>query len=159
MTLNHAPLSQKEQAFLAQVAAAASASGLFGRVEVHARRVQCEALASAEPAFYRVDLVGDECFVSLVTPARYLSQSIEADLVHTGDKLDDLLADELVEAGYAGAPLRVEHFRDPEKMYTFRAKVPAGPSGPEASAVTAVLRAFESCFRPLGDMQAAAEED
>lgn len=152
-----------EPQLLAAVARAADALDVFHSVEIVGRRVECAALDSAEPAVYRFDLSGDSPSISLVTPARYLSQSIEADLVHTGDKLDDLLADELVEAGYAGPPLQVEHFRDPEKLFTFRSRLSLSEAerGSDQGARTIVqaLQAYEACFRVLGDMSSSGEEE
>jgi hypothetical protein len=108
-----------------------------------------------------VEITGGEVCVSLVTAARYLSQSIEADLVNTGDKLEDLLWDELVDQGYEGAQLRVEHFRDPEKLFTFRSRLPQTVEKMRtkagATTLTRVLLAYEACFRPLGDMEAGED--
>lgn len=113
--------------------------------------------------------------VSLVTPHRYLSQSIEQNLVHQGDKIDELLAEELVDQEYAGPALLVEHFRSQDKLFTFRALVgnagtaTPGASSPDtagstatppcAKALTQVLLAFEACFGPLGDMRGGGEEE
>lgn len=146
----------------------ARSSGLFG--EVARSGVGVLSLSAPEagaPAFYRVSLAGTGggggVFVSLVTPDRYLSQSIEQDLVHTGDKLSDLLHDELIDADHP-APWRpvVEHFRDPEKLYTFRTAVPEAElslGGDEpANRVWLLLKAYRACFENLGDMNAGGEE-
>src|SRR5689334_6692804 len=73
----------------------AEASGVFGPVSIKGGRLVCQAKASAEPASYRLEVDGGRLWVSMVTTNRWLSQSIEADLVHTGDKLDELLDEEL----------------------------------------------------------------
>ncbi|MGD9689751.1 MAG: hypothetical protein AB7K52_08875 [Phycisphaerales bacterium] len=151
---------------LERVARSARGAGVFGDVALAPGRVAAAARDSAEPAFYRVEAAGPgAAAVSLVTPARYLSQSIEADLVHTGDKLDDLLADELIDQGYSGPALRVEHYRDTEKLFTFRSRVELfgadrTPLTSDAAArrLTQILLAYEACFRPLGDMEAGEEE-
>lgn len=147
-----------DAAVLREVARAAGDASVFGTIEIAGPRLHCAAKGSAEPAFYRVELAPAEASVSLVTAARYLSQSIEADLVHTGDKLDDLLTDELVDQAYDGPPLRVEHYRDDDKLFTFRSRLPLNHSQirsrPGVNALTKVLLAYEACFRPLGGMEA-----
>src|ERR1041384_3238854 len=78
------------------------AEGVFGPVFVHSNTLNCEAKASAAEATYRLSFDGQKLWASLVTPDRWLSQSIEADLVHTGDKLEDLLGEELADLDYTG---------------------------------------------------------
>jgi hypothetical protein len=149
---------------LKNVAQRAADAGVFGTVATTPTRVECAARAAAAPAWFRLDALGNDLWVSLVTPDRYLSQSIELDLVHTGDKLEDLLEEELVDLGFedlgSGAgTLRFEHFRSDDKLFTFRSKLPVDPASPKASEVAATcLLAYEACFRRLGDM-AARDED
>lgn len=125
-------------------------------------RLTCPALASAALAEYRVDVQDGEFWVSLVTADRWLSQSIEQDLVHTGDKLTDLLEEELIELGHSGPGYVVEHFRSPDKLFTFRSRLAfpveraAEPAHIESAA--RLLLAYEQCFRRLGDMEAGEEE-
>ncbi len=49
------------------------------------------ATQAAAPAEYRLFRDGGKVWIGLFTADRYLSQSIEQDLVHTGDKLPDLI--------------------------------------------------------------------
>lgn len=145
---------------LSAVAASAQASGLFGPVRVQEGVLICPALASAAPAEYRVFTDAGRVWVALVTPDRYLSQSIEQDLVHTGDKLGDLLHDELIDVDHPApyAP-KVEHFRDGAKLFTFRSAVPPTDlEGDAAARVWLTLRAYSACFSPLGDMSAGDED-
>lgn len=152
-------------ALIESVAKHARQAGVFGlvRAETQPPRLVAEALASGEPAEYRLDVQDGRLWVSLVTPARYLSQSIEQDLVHQGDKIDDLLADELIDQEASVKRLAVEHFRSADKLFTFRAALPIDL--PHAGAresidlATRVLLAFEACFGPLGDMSAGAEDE
>jgi len=139
---------------LAGVAERARAAGVFSRVETEGGVLRCHAPASAEPAWHALFRDGGSVYIALQTPARYLSQSIEQDLVHTGDKIEDLLQEELTELEYEGPALRVEHFRDEQKLYTFRSALPAG-AGTETAAK--VLLAYEACFRRLGDMEAGED--
>ena len=144
------------------VATVASKSGVFGPVEVKKTPLMlvCEAKNSAEPAQYRLFEEGGKLWVSLVTDNRWLSQSIEAQLFHSGDKLEELLDEELYDVGYEGATLPFEHFRSADMLYTFRSPLPIGASAPDAAGIASkCLLAYEACFRRLGDMDAADEED
>ncbi|MCA3005829.1 MAG: hypothetical protein IOD15_10780 [Phycisphaerales bacterium] len=155
---------------LSALANEARATELFGEITLGGTAVRCAAANSAAPAEYSLSFDGATAWVSLTTPDRYLSQSIEQDLVHTGDKLGDLLLDELIDLAPPGdgltkvperAPM-VEHFRSPDKLFTFRVHVPlpANPASSEALAVARLyLLAMEACFRPLGDMDAGDDED
>lgn len=163
-TSDHPPTTGAEPAlasFLAAVRDGAAAAGVFGEPRVEEGRLVCPAPAAAAPAEYRVQLDAGRVWVCLVTPDRWLSQSIEADLVHTGDKLEDLIDEELAEHGFTGGPLPCEHFRDADKLFTFRSPLPIGPAdlGDPAAADRArrALLAYEACFRRLGDMEAGGE--
>src|SRR5688572_23450267 len=156
--------------FLEAVRAGADAAGVFApsRIEPDVggtHRLVCPARASAAPAEYRVQFDAGRIWVSLVTPDRWLSQSIEADLVHTGDKIEELIDEELAEHGFdAGGeragPLKCEHFRDQGRLFTFRSPLPIGPadlaSPAAADRARRALLAYEACFRRLGDMEAGA---
>lgn len=145
------------------VAARARAAAVFGDIRIHSARLVCTALNSAEPAEYRLESDGRRLWVSLVTADRWLSQSIEADLVHTGDNLAELIEEELADQGHTGGPLPFEHFRSEDLLFTFRSPVPfdlprAGT--PEAADTGArCLLAYEACFRQLGDMDARDDDD
>lgn len=145
------------------VAEKARSSGVFGSVRVDGDMLRCDALASAEPAEYRLFWESGKLWVALVTEHRWLSQSIEQDLVHTGDKIEDLLEEELVDLGWEKTRLTYEHFRDPNKLYTFRSPVPVDLAKLDAqdviSKVAIALLAYEQAFRPLGDMEADEDEE
>jgi hypothetical protein len=138
---------------LAAVASKARASGLFAAVAVLPHSVVCEAKASAAPAQYRVTVEGSRWYVEVTTADRWLSHSIEADLLNTGDHLEDLVDEELVELGATPLKAKVEHFRNDEKMFVFRSLLPGGDA-----AATALL-AYEACFSRLGDMSAGGDEE
>ena len=150
---------------------AAQKAAVFGDVRIdqpksaaHGRLV-CVAPRSAAPAEYRLDVQDGKLWVSVVTADRWLSESIETDLLHTGDKLEDLLEEELAELDYAGPTLGYQHFRSPspEKLFTFKTELPfALVQSADAASIdlaTKVLLAYEACFRRLGDMDAPADED
>ena len=135
------------------VAEAARDSGVFSEVTVAGGRVACLAKGAAEPAEYRLgpDDKG-KLWVSLVTSNRWLSESIETDLKHTGDKIEELLDDELVEFGFDAGPLKVEHFRSEDLLFTFRSPIEAANEGELRDVALQCLLAYEACFRQLGDM-------
>lgn len=144
------------------VAQRAQDAGVFAGVITRDGMVECEARESAAPAFYRVAVEDGRLWVSLVTEDRWLSQSIEQDLVHTGDKLDDLLDEELTEllgVSIGGVPF--QHFRSAEKLFTFRSEVPESAPGAtdRADLAAKLLLAYESCFRQLGDMEGGDEDE
>ncbi|MFT3684324.1 MAG: hypothetical protein QM783_05250 [Phycisphaerales bacterium] len=150
------------QAGLKAVADAARETGVFGEVTLQPGMVVCTAANSADPAEYRVTVDKGELWVSLVTAARYLSQSIEQTLVHSGDKAGDLLRDELIDVGVLKShsdplPL-VEHFRSqpPEKLYTFRTPLAIGGAGlahaDGQEAALKTLLAYRATFDELGGM-------
>ncbi len=123
-------------------------AGVFGDVCISGTHLKAMAKAAADEAFYVISQDSRGSWVALQTPGRYLSQSIEADLVHTGDKLEELIHEELVDLGYEGVPIPCEHFRDGDKLYTFRSRIP------RLEETGRLLLAFEACFRRLGDMEA-----
>ncbi len=147
-----------------RVAKRAQNAGVFGPISLQTGdRLTCAALAPASPAEFRIDREGDRLWISLVTADRWLSQSIEADLVHTGDKIDELLEEELADLGYTGPKVVFEHFRSEDKLFTFRTPLPV-PGGDFDNSATvhnagSLLLAYEACFRELGDMNAGADED
>lgn len=149
--------------FLKAVKSNVEKAGVFAEitVEVENNRLQCAAAGSAEPAWYRLEPVNGHWHVSLVTPNRWLSESIEADLMHHGDPIEELIEEELVEQGYAGGHLEVKHFRSDDMLYTFESPLPAeagrfsGPSTVEVA--TQWLLAYEAAFRRLGDMESKSE--
>ena len=141
----------------------AKAAGVFGACEVAGGRLECKADGSAEDAWYRVSWDAGRLWVSLEMADRWQSESIEADLVHTGDKLDELLEEEMVELGYEGPRPTFEHYRSDDMLFVFRTPVPvsADSLGDSASidATAVVLLGYEACFRQLGDMDAENGED
>jgi hypothetical protein len=147
----------------------------FGPVEIKGGVLIASAKASAAPAFYRLEWdagkagVPGGLWVALVMPSRWLSESIESDLVEHGDDVGELVEDELIELGYEGEgmPPTFQHFRSNDLLYTFRTPIPIGEAGLSApgdggrpvdaeriAGVAALwMRAYEQAFRRLGDME------
>ena len=155
---------------LEAVAARAGASGVFREVKLFNGELCCEAQGPAEPAYYKLRTEDGGLWVSMATPDRYLSQSIEQDLVHRGDKLGELLSESLLDVGLVsqrgGVDPVVEHFRDEKRLYTFRTPIEAAvlergggviESEPAVAAALGWLLAYEQCFRELGGMQGVGD--
>lgn len=128
----------------------ASASRAFAAVERLGPVVHCTALTRPDAAFEAFK-DADALYIAWVSADRYLSQSIEADLMWTGDDLNELIEEELAALGRSGEPLgRIEHFRDPQKRFTFRSRL---PNAADADAITKALLAYAAAFANLGDMK------
>lgn len=158
---------------LEAVATRARAAGVFGEVRIEGGRLLARAPHASAEAWYRLETQGDRAFVAWVTPDRWLSHSIEADLMHTGDALEELIAEELAEMGVGGSAgggagggaITTEHFRDESKLFVFRTPMPIsasallGPAEPKAvELASGYLLAYEAAFRELGDVSALAED-
>src|SRR2546426_10237271 len=97
--------------FLEALKERAEHAAVFKEVKVTSKGVlQCTVKGSSEPAWFRVDKVDGKWRVSLVTADRWLSESIEADLMHYGDPIEELIEEELIDQGYKGKPLAVKHY-------------------------------------------------
>jgi len=147
--------------FLAAIKSNAEKAGVFKDVKINSLGVlQCAAKDAAEPAWYRIDRTDGKLNVSLVTANRWLSESIEADLMHYGDPIEELIEEELIEQGYKGKALPVQHYRSDDMLYTFRSPLPIkGPDDKNAVQIaTQCLLAYEAAFRELGDMGGEGDE-
>lgn len=109
-----------------------------------------------EPVYYRLELLDGHLAVSWCSPDRYISQSIETDVLWTGDDLDDLIDEELVDLGWDRGRLKpLKHYRNDEMLFIFVSALPLTPEavGPDdAKDLARVLMAYENAFRELGDM-------
>ena len=133
-------------------------SGRFGDVRLEGRRLRCSAAEAAAEAWYTVEPDGDGWAVGLETGDRWLSESIEGDMLEGRDSAEELVDDELVEAGFPNRCDKVKHYRDDAKVYVFRTRVPLAGIADAATGVTTFLLAFEAAFAQLGDMQGSEAE-
>ncbi len=148
------------------VALAAREADVFESVQTDQGLVKAHARVVESDCWYQVGPVttvdrDTQVWVGIYTPDRWLSGSIEADVLNLGDKYEDLLEEELVDQGGEGR-LKVEHFRDDDKVFVFRSPVAvrAGEDLDHRQVVdrlTKALLAYEAAFRELGDM--VPEED
>jgi len=152
-----APTIETERC-MREAARLAERSGVFASVACDGKSVTCRARAAAAPASYRLSWDAGTLWVSLVMADRWLSESIEADLMHTGDHIEDLVEEELVDLGVNVGRLPVEHFRSDDLLFTFRSPVPTPPGEDWAPVAGGCLLAYEACFRNLGDMSATEKD-
>ncbi|MAY74046.1 MAG: hypothetical protein CMJ31_04835 [Phycisphaerae bacterium] len=135
----------------------AAESGVFEDVRIDGGSLKCAASGSAEPATYRVLHDEGKAWVALEMSDRWQSESIEADLMNSGDSLEELLEEELVDQGYEGSAKPVfEHFRSDDMLFTFRSPIPLKTTAGDGAAETVSqwLLAYQACFAQLGDMSA-----
>ena len=151
---------------LEAVARGAREADVFDRVEVEAGLVKAHARVVESDCWYQVGPVATvdrstRVWVGIYTPDRWLSGSIEADVLNLGDKYEDLIEEELADQGGDGRP-KVEHFRDDDKVFVFRSPVSVAETArlDDPSLVDRLVKmllAYEAAFRDLGDM--VPEED
>ncbi|MFM7051261.1 MAG: hypothetical protein ACKOYN_03885 [Planctomycetota bacterium] len=139
---------------LSSVAAEATARGVFAKVETMADRVRCHAKDCPEPAWYELAATPAGLMVRFATPDRWLSESIESDLMHFGDPIEELVEEELAELGWRGKVPTVKHFRSDDRLYTFENLLPEG----DAKLAATFLFAYEAAFRQLGDVGGEDDE-
>jgi len=146
------------------IAERAKSANVFGSIETTGSTITLQAWGAAEPACYRVYLEalesGGAAVIELATKDRWLSESIEAELVESGDKLDELIEDELVDLGYTedSGAVKFEHYRSDDMEFVFRSKVIPMDGQEQSEACLQWLLAYEQCFRQLGDMDDSEED-
>jgi hypothetical protein len=146
------------QNFLESLAERVRTHDVFGPVQVLSGRLRCDARDAAAPAWYAVESDGSDWVVSLSTADRWLSESIETDLLHFGDPLEELIEEELVELGGEGPVPAPKHYRADDRTYVFRNTVKGEADRARTlDRVALWLLAYEAAFRNLGDMAGSDE--
>lgn len=151
------------ETLLKEVRLMADATGAFDSTRIENEWLICVAKDSAEPAEYRLGVSEGTFWITVQTEDRWLSESIESDLVESGDEITDLIDEEARARGYTGPDMPVEHFRDQNLWFTFRSPlpIPVQPDGDvkptPANIDTAfiALMTYQEVFRELGDMDVA----
>ncbi|MEM1167276.1 MAG: hypothetical protein AAGI30_13415 [Planctomycetota bacterium] len=157
---NTAGLPASLGALLERAAELARSEDAFESAEVDGGVLRVTPADCEHECDYRVEAVDGSLFAGWYTPDRYLSQSVEAELVYTGDDLDDLVDEELADQPGWTLPTRLapfEHLRTESKVFTFRSRTPlgvdAGDSAAHAASLIAALVAYDLAVRQLGDMK------
>lgn len=142
-----------DTATLEQVAKLTQQAGVFEAVTLNNNTLSCTAKGEEVDATYYIEEDAGTLYVGLRTPDRWLSESIEADLMHTGDKMHELLEDELYELGIKDT-LTFQHYRDEDKQYTFRSSLTEflNTHGHTPQILFKPLLAYQAMFKQLGDM-------
>lgn len=133
----------------------------FSSVDLGSEMVSCRCRAQPDAA-YRIESDDAGLHVTWVSGDRYLSQSIEAELMWTGDDLEEIIEEERIDQGFnRGSFGKLEHFRNEEKLFTFRSSIPMNlesiDPGADAPDLIKCLLAYEAAFRDLGDMKPEAD--
>ncbi len=144
------------QRLLEAIAADATVRNLFADIRQDGARMHCLAKASAAPAHYTLEVAESQWRMALATSDRWLSESIESQLVESRDSLEELFEEELKDLDCATAAPTIRHFRDESKQYVFECTLPSASA--TADDVRTHFIAFESMFRQLGDMSGAGSD-
>lgn len=143
-------VAREQIGFLEDVSTRLEKSGRFESIELTDDAVlRCKASGAAEDAWYTLAMTGDGMEVALLTLDRWLSESIEADLVHNGDTMEELVEEELVDLGGSGPVPVIKHYRSEQMEYTFSMELPGDL---ELEDATRWVLAWEAAFNQLGDM-------
>jgi hypothetical protein len=149
------PSTMPSDPILAAAFATASAHDGFGSVESSIDCVRCSAKHAGAPAHFELQRRGDVYWVRMVTSDRWLSESVEGQILE-GDPLDELLEEELADLGWRGTIGALKHFRDEQKVYVYEHQVPANNTHSAAESASMFLIAYAKTFHELGDMSSGA---
>ena len=136
-------------------------SNAFASVDSDGTCIRCRARDVESDAYYVFAPSGDGHIVRFETPDRWLSESVEAELYHSSDSLEELLEESLDELEWPVDRVPVttfRHFRSDDFLYTFENDVPVGEGDPD-DAATIWLLAYEATFRELGDVAGETEDE
>ena len=134
-------------------------ANVFANVNRTDAGIRCDAMHVEEECYYAAHLDDQgNLWAGWYSPDRWVSGSIEGDLVHTGDKIDELLEEELIDLGLC-IKIPLEHYRNDDKIFVFHGKVTLPEDTDEASdMLVKILLAFQACFVELGDMAPGEDE-
>lgn len=148
------------QQVLASLNATAQKAGVFASITLDGSRLECEALDAGAPAQYRVEIASDGWAISLGTMDRWLSESIEGQLVDSRDSMEALLSEELNDLEWTDAPPKIRHFRDDARRYVFECTVAFGrDESDDLRRTSCFLLAFQAMFLQLGNMSGEQSEE
>lgn len=161
-------IRERLKSTLEAVATEARASGLFEQVSLAGPDAPDHVLLTAtakdtpELVYYRLEILDGDLAVSWCSADRYISQSIETDVLWTGDDLDDLIDEELVDLGWERGRLKpLKHYRNDEMLFIFVSRLPLSPdrvTPDDAVDLSRAIMAYEHAFRELGDMSGDEED-
>ena len=133
---------------------------VFASVDESDSSIRCRARDVEAEAHYVLTRSPEGALtIRFETPDRWLSESIEADLYHSSDSLEELLEESLDELEWPVDAIPVtkfRHYRSDDLRYVFENAIPNRNDELE-DALTWIL-AYEATFHELGDV-AGEEED
>jgi hypothetical protein len=119
------------------------------------KRLVAMARGAAAEALYSLEYLDGKWHVLMLTKDRWLSESIEAEVMHHGDSLEELIEEELIDLGLDKVEVKMQHYRDDEFRYVF--KSPIGSNVTDTEIATWLL-GYEAAFKQLGDMTEDQED-
>ena len=136
--------------------------GRFDAVELLENGVRCRARDVESEASYSLLVAGEHMTIQLGSPDRWLNESIEADVEHSGDDLGELIEEELLDLDFpierTGRPV-VKHYRNDDRIYIFESDIPIRMNSDEGfDTACKWLYAYEAAFRELGDMGGPSDD-
>ncbi|MSR28780.1 MAG: hypothetical protein EXS03_04290 [Phycisphaerales bacterium] len=96
--------------------------------------------------------MGTHWHIALLTSDRWLSESIESQLVESREEPEALLLEELRDLDWSEGEVAIRHFRDDSKQYVFESTLAVRGAPGELSRVWTLLAAYERTFSQLGEM-------
>ena len=119
------------------------------------KRLVAMARGAAAEAMYTIESQNGIWYVLMLTKDRWLSESIEAEVMHHGDSLEELIEEELIDLGLDKAEVKMQHYRDDDFRYVF--KSPIGENATDTEIATWLL-GYDAAFKQLGDMTEDQED-
>jgi len=135
-------------------------AGVFADVRAENDAIRCRARDVDSDAHYVLTRTPEGVLmVRFETPDRWLSESVEADLYHSSDSLEELLEESLDELEWPVDSIAVttfKHYRSDELNYVFENPIPERDD-PVEDALVWIL-AYEATFHELGDVSGEEED-
>lgn len=118
-------------------------------------RLVAMARGAAAEALYTLEYSEDRWMVLMLTKDRWLSESIEAEVMHNGDSLEELIEEELIDLGLDSVEVSMQHYRDDDFRYVFKSPITTNATDTE---IATWLLGYEAAFKQLGDMTEDQED-
>ena len=120
-----------------------------------AHRLVAVARGAAAEALYCLESRNGSWHVMMSTKDHWLSESIEAEVMHHGDSLEELIEEELIDLGLDDVEVRMQHYRDDDFRYVFKSPITTGATD---TVIATWLLGYEAAFKQLGDMTEDQED-
>ena len=118
-------------------------------------RLVALARGAAAEAHYSLQRTAGLWEVLMLTKDRWLSESIEAEVMHHGDSLEELIEEELIDLGLDSVEVTMQHYRDDDFRYVFKSPIRSEATDTE---IATWLLGYEAAFKQLGDMTEDQED-